>query len=199
MLIQENVKKAQNKQKAYHDQKYQNKTYQIDVSSKLTLSFTGPYYIHGNGSYKLRTISASNNKPQKSEMVLRNESMETGMEIAEIRVMSTETSFINNQREHANLSLLEGSTTNPSTQAMEFYLNPAPEGTLAEKLDAIWSLEGTSQSATAYDKLQNRIRGNKGKEKNKENFQLLVDEAQKVRAQELSEFFNETFAGGAQE
>ncbi|KAF0512675.1 hypothetical protein F8M41_017958 [Gigaspora margarita] len=104
--------------------------------------------------------------------------------------------------------------------------DPVPEGTLAEKLDAICgkilsgkcdqvdllqqyyylgeclieiagSLGGTSQSAMAYDELQNRIRGNKGKEKNKENFQLLVDEAQTVRAQELSEFFNETFAGGA--
>ncbi|RIB23197.1 hypothetical protein C2G38_2032964 [Gigaspora rosea] len=73
-----------------------------------------------------------------------------GTKIAKIRGTATETSFIDNQRKPVNLSLLEGSITNPSTQAIESYLsnlqqidistrlpNLAPEGTLAEKLDAI--------------------------------------------------------------
>ncbi|KAF0506292.1 hypothetical protein F8M41_019162 [Gigaspora margarita] len=110
-----------------------------------------------------------------------------GTEIAEIRVTATKTSFINNQEKPINFSLLEGSTTNPSTQAIESYLSDlqridistqlsdlAPEGSLAEKLDDVCE---------------------KFFLMNKKNFQLLLDEAWKVKAQELSEFFNEFFAG----
>ncbi|RIB16639.1 hypothetical protein C2G38_2246878 [Gigaspora rosea] len=200
---QENVKKAQNKQKAYHDQK-RIETYQIG-----------------------------------------DKRMIKGTRIAEIRVMATETSFINNQGKPVNLSLLEGSITNPSNRAMESYLSDlqridistrlpdlAPEGTLTEKLTLyvkkFFLANAINQSVTAHDELQNRIGGNKGKEvwrvalrayqlydvrgsynllenkyitahalyrMNKKNFKLLLDEARKVRAQELSEFFNESFAG----
>ncbi|CAG8473833.1 8042_t:CDS:2 [Gigaspora rosea] len=57
---QENVKKAQNKQKAYHDNKYWIETYQI--GDKVLLHET---------SLKITIRSASNNKPQKSERVLK--------------------------------------------------------------------------------------------------------------------------------
>ncbi|CAG8856920.1 14621_t:CDS:1, partial [Gigaspora margarita] len=56
---QKDVGKAQNKQKAYYDQKYRIETYQIgdkvmlyetlcdtSYSAKIEPSFTGPYYIH---------------------------------------------------------------------------------------------------------------------------------------------------------
>ncbi|CAG8561461.1 18663_t:CDS:1 [Gigaspora rosea] len=81
------------------------------------------------------------------DCIIKLQRMIKGTRIAEIRVMATETSFINNQGKPVNLSLLEGSITNPSNRAMESYLSDlqridistrlpdlAPEGTLTEKL-----------------------------------------------------------------
>ncbi|KAF0548074.1 hypothetical protein F8M41_000134 [Gigaspora margarita] len=44
-------------------------------------------------------------------------------EIVEIRIAANETFFINDQGETANLSLPGGSIANPSTRAMDSYLN----------------------------------------------------------------------------
>ena len=84
----DNITKAQNKQKARHDQSHIIESYSIgdkvlleesslltSYSAKLNPKFTGPYYVHdvcGNGIYKLRTICGENSKkPKGIERVLK--------------------------------------------------------------------------------------------------------------------------------
>ncbi|CAG8795970.1 12109_t:CDS:2, partial [Gigaspora margarita] len=183
---QENIKKAQNKQKAHHDNKYQIETYQIgdkvmlhvtsletSYSSKLALSFTGPYYIHeieapttmGFDSYKYLEESAPEGAwTRRLNCICDNIFLDKNDQVGLL---------------HQYYYLGE-CLTEPAWESVAFDW---------KALGITWSIAQGS-----YNLLGNKyITANTLYWMNKEDFKTLLEEAEKVRAEELSEFFNETF------
>ncbi|CAG8611019.1 11566_t:CDS:2 [Cetraspora pellucida] len=195
-----NTKNSQQKQKDYHDRRYRTETYQIgdkvllhetslesSHSAKLEKRFLGPYYIHdvfGNGTYKLRTIRDSTNKPELIEKVLKKTKVKIHLRygvlsdhfkifktvhqlrrnikdttVVEVRITQDNISCYNKEGEAVSLDFTEEITTGPLENAkMSFYLND------------LWRMDTPTQSlievtGETWDEqvlyLRNRIRNEK--------------------------------------
>ncbi|CAG8691363.1 3716_t:CDS:2, partial [Racocetra fulgida] len=121
-----NITKAQDKQKACHDQSHRIESYSIgdkvllersslltSYSAKFESKFTGPYYIHdvcGNGAYKLRKIT--NDKPGQKEKVsapilkllLKLQRSIRGSSVEVLSITNNTFEFLNDQRKQVQVS-----------------------------------------------------------------------------------------------